>query len=53
LQPGSGLGLCGVVENRDRLIFNEDFREALEPGGALVVLDRKSGKVIGASRYFW
>ena len=41
---------------RDRYkeeIFKEYFREALESGGALVVVDRKSRKVIGASRYFW
>lgn len=33
--------------------FKEYFREGLESGGALVALDRKTGKIIGASRYFW
>ena len=34
-------------------VFREYFREALESGGALVAVDRKTGKIIGASRYFW
>jgi RimJ/RimL family protein N-acetyltransferase len=43
-----------LARDRDKEeIFNEYFRDALESGGALVALDRKSGKVIGASRYFW
>jgi RimJ/RimL family protein N-acetyltransferase len=33
-------------------VFREFFREALESGGALVVIDRTSQKVIGSSRYF-
>lgn len=33
-------------------VFREYFREALESGGALVAVDRKSHKIIGASRYF-
>jgi RimJ/RimL family protein N-acetyltransferase len=33
--------------------FREYFEEALRSGGALVAIDRKSGKIIGASRYFW
>jgi N-acetyltransferase len=33
-------------------VFREFFREALE-SGALVALDRKTGKIIGSSRYFW
>ena len=34
-------------------VFREYFREALESGGALVVVDRKSKKIIGSTRYFW
>lgn len=40
---------------RDRyqeIVFREFFREALESGGALVVIDRKTQEVIGSSRYF-
>jgi RimJ/RimL family protein N-acetyltransferase len=33
-------------------VFREFFREALESGGALVVLDRQTQAVIGSSRYF-
>ena len=33
-------------------VFKEFFREALECGGAFVVVDRKSQKIIGSSRYF-
>jgi RimJ/RimL family protein N-acetyltransferase len=33
--------------------FREYFLEALQSRGALVALDRKTGKIIGASRYFW
>src|ERR1044071_1686272 len=33
-------------------VFREFFREALESGGAFVVLDGASGRVIGSSRYF-
>jgi len=33
-------------------IFKEFFREALESGGALIVIDRQTRKVIGSSRYF-
>jgi RimJ/RimL family protein N-acetyltransferase len=32
-------------------VFKEFFREALESGGALVVIDRKTQKTIGSSRY--
>ena len=41
---------------RDRYkeeVFKEYFREALESGGALTVVDRKTQKIIGSSRYFW
>jgi N-acetyltransferase len=33
--------------------FREYFREGLESGGALVAVERETGKIIGASRYFW
>jgi RimJ/RimL family protein N-acetyltransferase len=39
---------------RDRYkeeVFNEFFREALESGGALIVIDSKDGQVIGSSRF--
>src|SRR5262245_5165071 len=40
---------------RDRYqekVFREFFREALETGSAFGVIDRKSGRIIGSSRYF-
>ncbi len=33
-------------------VFREFFQEALETGGAFAVLDRKTGEIIGSSRYF-
>lgn len=39
---------------RDRYeaeVFREFFRGALESGGALVILDRRTRKIIGSSRY--
>jgi RimJ/RimL family protein N-acetyltransferase len=33
-------------------VFKDFFQEALESGGAFVVVDRKTHKVIGSSRYF-
>jgi len=33
-------------------VFKEFFREALESGGALVVIDRETQEIIGSSRYF-
>ncbi|HMI32311.1 MAG TPA: GNAT family N-acetyltransferase [Candidatus Limnocylindrales bacterium] len=33
-------------------IFREFFREALESGGALIVIDSKDGRVIGSSRFY-
>jgi RimJ/RimL family protein N-acetyltransferase len=33
-------------------VFREFFREALESGGAFVVIDRKTQEIIGSSRYF-
>ncbi len=44
-----------VHPERDRYkeeIFKEYFREGLESGGALVAVDRQTGKIIGSSRYF-
>ena len=32
-------------------VFREFFREALESGGALIVIDSKDGRVIGSSRF--
>lgn len=40
---------------RDRYkeeVFKEFVREALESGGAFVVIDRKTREIIGSSRYF-
>ena len=33
-------------------VFREFFREALETGSAFVVIERKTGEMIGSSRYF-
>jgi RimJ/RimL family protein N-acetyltransferase len=33
-------------------VFREFFREALESGGALVVVDRATQRIVGSSRYF-
>jgi len=33
-------------------VFREYFREAMASGGALVAVERKTGKIIGSSRYF-
>jgi len=33
--------------------FREYFQGALQSGGALVAVDRKTGNLIGSSRYFW
>ena len=33
--------------------FRDYFQEGLESGGALVAVDRKTQRIIGASRYFW
>jgi len=33
-------------------VFKEFFREALQSGGAFVVIDRKTQEIIGSSRYF-
>ena len=41
---------------RDRYqqdVFREFFRDALASGGALVAVERNSGRIIGSSRYFW
>jgi RimJ/RimL family protein N-acetyltransferase len=34
-----------------RDVFKKFFREGMESGGALIVLDRKDGRVLGSSRY--
>jgi RimJ/RimL family protein N-acetyltransferase len=33
-------------------VFKEFFREALESGGAFLIIDRKTQEIIGSSRYF-
>ena len=33
--------------------FREYFEDALQSGGALVAMDRRTGQIIGASRYYW
>jgi N-acetyltransferase len=42
-----------VPERYKEEVFREFFREALEGKGALVALDRKTGRIIGSSRYCW
>ena len=40
---------------RDRYqegVFKEFFREAMESGGAFVVIDRQTQEITGSSRYF-
>jgi RimJ/RimL family protein N-acetyltransferase len=41
-----------AAERYQEEVFREFFREALESGGALVVIDRKTQAIIGSSRYF-
>ena len=41
---------------RDRYtepVFRDFFRVALDSGGALVAIDRATGRIIGSSRYNW
>jgi N-acetyltransferase len=41
--------------NSDRYqeeVFKEFFREGLESGGALIAIDAKDGRIIGASRFY-
>jgi RimJ/RimL family protein N-acetyltransferase len=64
LRPGDWESLFAVAADpliweqhpaRDRYqeeVFREFFREALESGGAFVVIDRQTQKIIGSSRYF-
>jgi RimJ/RimL family protein N-acetyltransferase len=64
LRPGDWEGLFVVASDpliweqhpaNDRYqeeVFKEFFREALESGGAFVVIDRKTQETIGSSRYF-
>jgi len=33
--------------------FREYFQDGLQSGGALVAVDRKTAKIIGATRYYW
>jgi RimJ/RimL family protein N-acetyltransferase len=33
--------------------FKEYFQDGLQSGGALIAVDRKTAKIIGASRYYW
>ena len=33
-------------------VFKGFFRDALASGGAFVVIDRRTGRIIGSSRYF-
>jgi N-acetyltransferase len=41
------------VKNRyDEAVFREVFRESLASGGALLITDAESGRVVGSSRYF-
>lgn len=36
----------------ERDVFSRFFREAMESGGAFMVIDRSTGEVIGSTRYF-
>jgi N-acetyltransferase len=52
---GSDPAIWEQHPERDRYkedVFNGFFREALASGGAFVVIDRRTGRVIGSSRYF-
>jgi N-acetyltransferase len=40
-----------VAERYQENVFRGFFREAMECGGALVVIDKKTGDIIGSSRY--
>ena len=65
LRPDDWEALFGVASDpliwavhpaRDRYtepVFREFFREALDSGGALIAIDRATGKIIGSSRYNW
>ncbi len=39
------------VQRHEAEVFRSYFRESLESGGALVIVDRESGRIIGSSRY--
>lgn len=64
LRPEDWEGLFGIASDpliweqhpdRDRYkedVFKQFFQEALDSGGALVAIDRKTGRIIGSSRYF-
>jgi RimJ/RimL family protein N-acetyltransferase len=47
------LGRASAHDRYKPEAFRAYFGEALDSRGALVALDRKSGRVIGSSRYFW
>src|SRR6476659_3567568 len=63
LQPGDFPALFAVASDRliweqhpcsdryQQAVFEEFFRDAIASGGALVVIDRGNGQVIGSSRY--
>jgi RimJ/RimL family protein N-acetyltransferase len=41
-----------VSDRYKRDVFEGFFREALASGGAFVVIDRRTGRIIGSSRYY-
>jgi RimJ/RimL family protein N-acetyltransferase len=41
-----------AVDRYQEAVFREFFREALETGSAFVVIDQKTDRIIGSSRYF-
>src|SRR5437016_3780562 len=40
-----------IKDRYKKEVFQEFFREALESGGALIAVDSKDGRVLGASRF--
>jgi RimJ/RimL family protein N-acetyltransferase len=53
-EAASDPGIWEVHPQRDRYtepVFRKFFEDALASGGALVAIDRASGKIIGSSRY--
>ena len=40
-----------IRDRYEEAVFQEFFREALESGGALIVVDSRDGRVIGSSRF--
>lgn len=41
-----------ITDRYKKEVFTGFFREAMESGGAFVVIERASGRIIGSSRYF-